>query len=292
LDSDIEGTKGHERVVSAIRRNLESNNPKPIFFKWHCQNEDPRIRVTVGTACSFANVECLIVSAPLPLARAPAESLTFIDQVRVQAATYYSSTLKRHGPTPLGVDWDSAATQNLRFVQLLKVGDFGEACSLNDFGCGYGPLLAHLSQSHPGTAITYRGIDVSPSMIESARTLWRLRPNATFAVGSACDRLADYSLASGVFNVRQGCPIDRWEDYIRSILIDLRNNSRIGFSANFMLPGQGPSFDWALYGSRPEPWIAFCTDRLGCSVELISDYGLGEFTLLGRMLSKDRARIR
>lgn len=289
IGSDIAGMNGHERVISAIKENLESKNPKPIFFKLHHKNDHPCLRVTVGTASVFGNVECLIISAPVAFApiapaRVSAEGLTLVDQLRGRTAKYYSSKLKRHGTTSLGVDWDSRITQKLRFVQLLKVVDFDQARSLNDFGCGYGALLAHLEESYPGTAIAYRGIDVSQTMIEAALGLWSLNPSATFAVGATCDRLADYSVASGVFNVRQGCPIDHWEDYVTSILIDLRSNSRLGFSVNFMLPGQGAPFDWALYGSRPEPWIEFGAAELGCSMELISDYGLGEFTLLARIL--------
>ena len=36
---------------------------------------------------------------------------------------YYSDKVARHGPTPLGVDWNDAAGQNLRFERLLRVLD-------------------------------------------------------------------------------------------------------------------------------------------------------------------------
>ena len=47
--------------------------------------------------------------------------------LRAKVRDYYSGTIERHGPTPLGVDWPNAASQYLRFVQLLKVCDFREA---------------------------------------------------------------------------------------------------------------------------------------------------------------------
>jgi SAM-dependent methyltransferase len=206
-----------------------------------------------------------------------------MDRLRDRVGTYYSGTLNRHGATPRGVDWEDTAAQNLRFVQLLKIGDFDQACSLNDFGCGYGALLAWLADRHPTTAIAYHGIDVSPPMIEAARALWRHNSGATFTVGSACGQLADYSLASGVFNVRLGCPIDAWQAYVESILVDLRQNSRLGFSVNFVLPALGRPAESGLYCSPHEPWIEFCAGKLGCVVELVSDYGLREFTLLARL---------
>jgi hypothetical protein len=37
-----------------------------------------------------------------------------------------------------------------------------------------------------------------------------------------------------------------------------------------------------LYRTDPGRWIRFLRDELGASAELISDYGLNEFTLLAR----------
>jgi SAM-dependent methyltransferase len=283
VKSDVAGTSGHDRVVSAIKENLEARSPKPVFFKWHPKSEDSGVHVTVETEFVFSNVQYLTISAPVTLARGAADSVKLMDRLRERVRTYYSGTLKRHGVTPRGVDWQCTATQNLRFVHLLKIGNFNQACSLNDFGCGYGALLAYLTERHPGTGISYHGIDVSPPMIEAACALWRHNTRATFTVGSACGQLADYTLASGVFNVRLGCPIDEWEAYVASILIDLRKHSRRGFSVNFVLPARDRSAESGLYCSPPEPWIAFCASKLGCAVELVSDYGLREFTLLAKI---------
>src|SRR5690242_10985469 len=92
--------------------------------------------------------------------------------IRERVRNYYSDRVGKFGATPLGVDWPSVASRNHRFVQLLKIGDFGERFSLNDFGCGYGALLAYLAWRHPATLIDYHGIDISQSMIEAARPLW------------------------------------------------------------------------------------------------------------------------
>jgi hypothetical protein len=43
----------------------------------------------------------------------------------------------------------------------------------------------------------------------------------------------------------------------------------------------GPTAD-GLYRTRPQPWIRYCEGELGCSVEMLDDYGMKEFTLLVR----------
>ena len=195
---------------------------------------------------------------------------------------YYSGMLARHGPTARGVDWSNAPSQYLRFVQLLKLCDFSTAFSLNDFGCGYGALLAYLGERHPGAEVEYHGIDVSAAMVDAARSLWADRRGVDFTVGSGCHVTSDYSLASGVFNVRLGWPVAEWEAYVASILRDLRSHSRLGFAVNFMLPFDDLREEEGLYRTRPEPWLDLCASELGCSTELVGQYGLREFTLLAR----------
>ncbi|MBR0899859.1 class I SAM-dependent methyltransferase [Bradyrhizobium tropiciagri] len=199
---------------------------------------------------------------------------------------YYSGTLERHGPTPLGVDWPNVLSQHLRFVQLLKLCDFARPFSLNDFGCGYGALLEFLATRHGDAEVTYRGIDISPAMIAAARARWAGNTRATFTEGSQCGAVADYSLASGIFNVRLGHPVAAWEEYVGAILADLAASSRIGFAVNFMLPRDDARTEAGLYRTAPERWIGFCK-RLG-RVEVVTDYGMREFTLLVRRTTTAR----
>ena len=203
-------------------------------------------------------------------------------ELRAKVRDYYSGTIERHGPTPLGVDWPNAVSQYLRFVQLLKVCDFERPFSLNDFGCGYGALLEYLAMRHSEAEVAYRGTDISASMIAAAQVRWANHVRATFVVGSRCSEIADYSLASGVFNVRLGHPLADWETYIESILRDMQAGSRIGFAVNFMLPHDDKPAEEELYRTKPQRWVGFCRKELGCSVQLLGDYGLREFTLLIR----------
>ena len=203
-------------------------------------------------------------------------------RLRADVRDYYSGTIERHGPTPRGVDWPNAASQYLRFVQLLKICDFDTPFRLNDFGCGYGALLEFLAMRYAGAEIAYRGIDISAAMIAAARERWGGLRDTEFIVGSRCGRIADYAIASGAFNVRLGHPPADWELYVEAILADLNASSRIGFAVNFMLPHDNKTIEDELYRSPAGRWVTFCRKELGCSVRVLRDYGLREFTLLIR----------
>jgi len=196
---------------------------------------------------------------------------------------YYSARVAKHGATPLGVDWSCWATQNLRFVQLLKLCDFSGPFALNDIGCGYGALAAYLAMRHATTAIDYLGVDLSQAMVRRARRRFS-GSGRRFVVATSSPRVADYSVASGVMNVSLGHPREVWEDFVATILREMRRASRRGFSVNFINADIDTAHDLAdgLYRTTAQRWIDFCEGELGCSVETIDGYGMREFTLLIR----------
>jgi len=195
---------------------------------------------------------------------------------------YYTRRVSRYGATPLGVDWSCVPTQELRFVQLMKLGDFPAFFTLNDLGCGYGALLAYLAKRHHEAKINYLGIDLSPAMVRRAKRLWGNQKDAKFVVGHASPRIADYSLASGIFNVKLEQPLARWERFIALTLADMAATSRQGFAVNFLAPRPGGARHSTLYRAPAEPWIHFCERELGYSAKLLTNYGLQEYTLLLR----------
>src|SRR5262245_47788518 len=149
---------------------------------------------------------------------------------------YYSPKVLVHGRTPAGVDWSCIATQEARFAQLLKVCDFSAPFALNDIGCGYGALWSYLTKYHEKIEIDYLGVDLSPAMIRQASMVRRDLSRAQFVVATASPRAADYSVASGIFNVKLDHPLDRWERFIAKTLTEMRAVSRRGFAVNFMAP--------------------------------------------------------
>lgn len=204
-----------------------------------------------------------------------------LEQLRASVEAYYTRKIRTFAATPMGVDWPSTPSLELRLVQLLKVCDFSAPFSLNDLGCGYAAALDLIEQRWPANRIDYLGIDLSADMIAHARRRWRQRPGADFIVGHECGRVADYSIASGVFNVRLDYGTQLWRGHIRAMLMDLHRRSRRGFAVNFMLPAAAAHAP-ELYGSLPGPWVAYCETALGRSVELVQDYGMAEYSLLVR----------
>jgi SAM-dependent methyltransferase len=206
-------------------------------------------------------------------------------------ANYYTQKVTLYDATPLGVDWSCFATQELRFVHLLRVCNFSTQFSLNDLGCGYGALLTYLRKNQSATNINYLGIDVAAAMIRKARKLWRRPPRPKFVIGHRPPRIADYSVASGLFNVRLGHPTELWERFIVRTLIDLHATSRRGFAVNFLAPlDSGQTTRLGLYRTSPAQWTEFCEQKLNCSVQLIGAYGLREFTLVIRKMSRNQRR--
>lgn len=196
---------------------------------------------------------------------------------------YYTQKIKNHGPTPLGVDWPCLPTQQLRFVQLLRLCDFANPFSLNDIGCGYGAMLAFLAKRHRGKTIDYLGVDLSPAMIAEAHQRWRKRRETKFAVANASPRMADYSVASGIFNVKLNQPEALWTQFIEKTLAAMHATSRRGFAVNFLAPlAEGAVVRPELYRAPPALWTRYCEQTFGAAVEVLENYGMREYSLLVR----------
>jgi SAM-dependent methyltransferase len=195
-------------------------------------------------------------------------------------AEYYTDKVTAFGPTPFGADWTCVATQEMRFVQLLKLCDFAAPFTLNDLGCGYGALLAFLDRRHGACAVDYLGIDLSAAMLRHARQTYRAHRSARFVAGHDCPRVADYSVASGIFNVCLEQPREAWEAHVEATLDQLASTSRRGFAVNFV--AMRPAAVAGLFTTGPERWVTYCARRFDTETEVIAGYGLAEFTLLVR----------
>jgi len=205
--------------------------------------------------------------------------------VHARIEAYYADKIARHGASPRGVDWTCVATQELRFVQLLKLCDFSRPFSLNDVGCGYGALVGFLARRHPQADIDYLGVDLSTAMISRARRRHRGVPGRRFVVGSGIPRIADYAVASGVMNVMLDHPRALWEEFVADTMRRMHASSRRGFAVNFMAEKSDGSGTEGLYRTQPRRWTSFCRQALGGSVEVVGGYGMREFTLLVRRSS-------
>lgn len=198
-----------------------------------------------------------------------------------EVADYYTAKLAEHGESPLGVDWNGAEGQILRFRQLCRVIDPVKAFSVNDLGCGYGAMFDYLAVEY--AQFTYCGIDVSDSMVLAAQARYCDRTNARFLCASTPDTEADYGIASGIFNVRQRRSSNEWFDYIVGTLDVLNQTSHKGFAFNCLTSYSDVNRmrDY-LYYADPGQMFDFCKRRYARNVALLHDYDLFEFTILVR----------
>lgn len=198
-----------------------------------------------------------------------------------EVADYYSEKLALHGDTPKGVDWNGEDSQTLRFEQLCKLINGQDQFSLNDLGCGYGALHGFLGSRF--SRFSYLGIDVSESMVLSAQQRYQGADNARFVLSNEPDRIADYGVASGIFNVRLGRSDAEWREYVEATLDILDRTSRFGFSFNCLTSySHAEKMRDYLYYADPCALFDLCKRRYSRNVALLHDYGLYEFTILVR----------
>jgi len=196
-------------------------------------------------------------------------------------ADYYSDTLNRHGPTARGVDWNGEESQNLRFAQLTRLINTPTAFSVNDLGCGYGALLDFLMAQYP--AMHYQGYDISAKMVEAAQARHASVGTACFFHASEPGQRADYSFASGIFNVRLDHPDNEWRDHVLQTLDVLDRSSSRGFAFNCLTSySDSDKMRPYLYYADPCDLFEHCKRTYARDVALLHDYGLYEFTLLVR----------
>ena len=195
---------------------------------------------------------------------------------------YYTQKLRLHGPTAQGVDWNSAESQALRFAQV--AGLFGEDAgfSVNDYGCGYGALADYLSGQERD--FQYCGYDISREMVATARALhagWR---HCTFYSDDAALPVSDYTVASGVLNVKLAIAEADWERYVYVVIDRLAEISRRGFAFNMLSRFSDATRMRAdLFYADPLQMFEHCRTRFSRRVALLHDSPLYEFTIVVRL---------
>ena len=196
-------------------------------------------------------------------------------------AIYYSEKLAEYGETPKGVDWNGEVSQSLRFEQLCKVVNTRGHFSINDLGCGYGALYDYLANKFK--KFSYSGVDISDSMIYAAQQRYKDKLQARFVASGEPDQVADFCVASGIFNVRLDRTNDEWLTYLEAMLDLLDRTSSKGFAFNCLTSySDTDKMRDYLYYADPCALFNFCKRKYSRHVALLHDYGLYEFTILVR----------
>ena len=192
---------------------------------------------------------------------------------------YYDQKLETYGATPRGVDWNSPESQELRFEQLLKVCDRTGTFSTNDYGCGYGALVVYMTDR--GYAFQYRGFDISDQMIAKARELHKGLGHCEFFTDVSRLTAADYTVASGIFNVKLQTSHEEWTEYVLHTLGRISELSEKGFAFNVLTSySDRDRMRPNLYYADPLFLFDYCKKNFSRFVSLLHDYPLYEFTIL------------
>jgi hypothetical protein len=134
-----------------------------------------------------------------------------------------------------------------------------------------------------GLSIRYRGFDISEPMIEAARLRYADVPWCAFVADAAALQPAEYTVASGIFNVKLDHPVEEWRAYVLQTLDTLHALSTRGFAFNVLSTSSDPEKRRPdLFYADPLQMFAHCQQRFSRRVALLHDAPLYEFTIIVR----------
>jgi SAM-dependent methyltransferase len=202
------------------------------------------------------------------------------ETIRDKVGRYYSGRLHEHGASARGVDWNSEESQVLRFAQLARVLPASERFSIVDYGCGYGALVTFLEDS--AVEFDYQGFDISADMVEQARRE-HVGSGRRFTTDESDLDACDFTVASGIFNVRLDTSPEDWTAYVMHTLDALDRLGKRGFAFNMLTSySDRERMRSDLYYGDPCLFFDHCKKKFSKQVALLHDYGLYEFTMLVR----------
>ena len=198
-----------------------------------------------------------------------------IDEIK----SFFGETLDTYGATPLGANWNSETSQEVRFEQLVKICDRTRPFSMIDYGCGYGALINFLTVR--GYTVTYTGYDLLKSMVEKAQVLFKDRANCGFTTHFEELKTSDYVVSSGIFNIRFQYTQDIWTEYVLETLHKMNDLSNKGFSFNMLTKySDADHMRPHLYYADPGFLFDYCKTHFARNIALLHDYDLYDFTIL------------
>lgn len=190
----------------------------------------------------------------------------------------YTDNIRKFGNKAESVGWGNQEKQDLRFLKLLSlIEDKQDTFSVNELGCGYGELVKYCSRN--GFQLgEYFGYDISEEMLKNAKDYLAGIENITLFKSSELSTMADYTIASGIFNVRFDHGIQDWDLHIKSTLRDMFEHSKKGIAFNLLTKYVDFEAD-NLYYADPGYCFDFCKTELSKKVNLLHDYPLYEWTI-------------
>lgn len=195
-------------------------------------------------------------------------------------AKTFGHSYRAYGPVHKALAWVDPERMLRRFqIFAGLIAHLGEdqPISVNDLGCGYGPMFDTFCQLPALKNGRYRGYDISPEMIKAARA--RISDTrATFHVGHAASEISDYSFVSGTYNMKMYAADGEWKAMVEESLKHLFSMTRIGLGFN-MLSTHNRAREPTLYYGDPDHYLNFCQRHLSLNSRLIEVLSPREFVI-------------
>lgn len=203
------------------------------------------------------------------------------DTILKQVSHYYSDKIIKNGATPQGVDWNSVESQQLRFEVLSSVITDTQNFSILDYGCGFGSMYEYYKQKYSN--FKFIGFDISQEMIDEALKIYDKDLASTWLTSLNVNDAFDFTIASGIFNVKLENTNQEWLKYVLETINKLNTHSKKGFSFNVLTKYSDKEYmkDY-LYYADPLFLFDYCKVHFSKNVALLHDYNLYEFTIVVR----------
>lgn len=205
--------------------------------------------------------------------------------MNIEFKNFYSKQLGNFGATAKGMGWKDDLAQRSRFEQLIKIVNTEGLFSINDLGCGSGDLISLLEERERQTPFIYFGYDIMDEMVRLAELRHGKKDKVTFAHINHPQEMVkqDYTVASGIFNIRFRISNDEWLKYILETIDAMNDKSLKGFSFNMLTKYSDAEFmKEELYYGDPCWFFDYCKTRFSKNVAVLHDYNQYDFTILVR----------
>ncbi len=205
-------------------------------------------------------------------------------QTHSKIVDFYSKQLKSFGNSSQGMGWKNDLAQLVRFAQLAKVIHTNNNFSINDLGCGAGRFFTYLlsEKYHPHS---YQGYDILDEMIRMAQRSLMPDPRVTLTriISASNMTVSDYTVASGIFNVKYEAEESEWLQHVLSTIESMDTRSRLGFAFNHLTKYSDEEYRQPyLYYADPLFLFDYCKKNFSKNVALLHDYGQYDFTIIVR----------
>lgn len=208
-----------------------------------------------------------------------------LQKINRELGDYYAAR-SSDGDASVQVGWKNRQAQENRFAQIAKVvpEGFEAPFSVNDLGCGLGDFAGYLEASG-FSDFSYRGYDMSDAMLSGARAANGARKATEFFKIRSFEDMqeADFTVASGIFNLRFTIPEHEWLYYVLDAIGTMNARSKSGFSFNVLSKYSDASHMRSeLYYADPSFLFDYCKRNFSRNVALLHDYNEYDFTVIVR----------